>query len=79
MQRYTVYEVFISGNCSTCFGWYLNPSSGAHVTVITASGTGQTVLATFCYCGGVLQKYNKLYTVASCWTIIDIDSRCTDT
>jgi hypothetical protein len=26
MQRYTVY---LSGNCSTCFGWYLHPSSGA--------------------------------------------------
>jgi len=25
-----------------------------------------------------LQKYNKLYIVTSCWTIIDIDSRCTD-
>ena len=27
---------------------------------------------------GPAQKYNKLYIVASCWTIIDIDSRCTD-
>jgi len=24
----------LSGNCSTCFGWYLHPSSGAHTTVI---------------------------------------------
>ena len=22
---------YISANCSTCFGWYLDPSSGAHV------------------------------------------------
>ena len=29
MRLYTVY--YISANCSTCFGWYLHPSSGAHV------------------------------------------------
>ena len=28
MQHYTVY-LFLE-NCSTCFGWYLHPSSGAH-------------------------------------------------
>ena len=22
-------------NCSTCFGWYLHPSSGVHITVST--------------------------------------------
>jgi len=37
MQFYTVY-LFL-GNCSTCFGWYLHPSSGTHVTVFTVSGT----------------------------------------
>ena len=26
----TLHSLFISGNCSTCFGWYLHPSSGAH-------------------------------------------------
>ena len=45
MRLYTVY--YISVNCSTCFGWLLHPSSGAHITVITESGTGQTVSATF--------------------------------
>jgi len=24
----TLYSLFISGNCSTCFGWFLHPSSG---------------------------------------------------
>jgi hypothetical protein len=43
MQRYTVY--FIYGNCSTCFGWYFHPSSGAHTTVSTASGICHTVTA----------------------------------
>jgi hypothetical protein len=51
MRLNTVY--FISVNCSTYFGWQLHPSLGAHITVITASGTGQTVSATFRYGGEV--------------------------
>jgi hypothetical protein len=51
MRLYTVYYTFV--NCSTCFGWLLHPSSGSHLTVITASGTGQTVFATFRYRGDV--------------------------
>ena len=31
MQRYTVY-LFLE-NCSTCFEWYLYPSSGAHNSI----------------------------------------------
>ena len=42
-QDATLHSLFISGNCSTCFGWYLHPSSGAHTNVPTASGTCQTV------------------------------------
>jgi hypothetical protein len=38
--------IYISVNCSTCFGWYLHPSSGAHITVSTASGISVTVTAT---------------------------------
>ena len=44
-RLYTVY--YISVNCSTCFGWLIHPSSEALITVIAASGTGQTVSATF--------------------------------
>ena len=29
----TIYSLFISPNRFTCFGWYLHPSSGVHVTV----------------------------------------------
>ena len=29
-QDATLHSLFICGNCSTCFGWYLHPSSGAH-------------------------------------------------
>jgi len=50
-QDATLHILFISRNCSTCFGWYLRPSSGAHTTVSTASGTCQTVTAT-CICHG---------------------------
>jgi hypothetical protein len=38
---------------STCFGWYIHPSSGAHTTVSTASGICHAVTATYCYSGGV--------------------------
>ena len=47
MQHYTVY-LFLE-NCSTCFGWYLHPSLGAHTTVSIASGTSRTVTATCRY------------------------------
>ena len=34
-QKYaTLRSLFISGKCSTCFGWYLHPSSGAHATYV---------------------------------------------
>jgi hypothetical protein len=36
----------MSVNSSTCFGLYLHPSSGAHVTVSAASGICETVTAT---------------------------------
>jgi len=42
-QDATLHSLFVPGNCSTCFRWYLHPSSGAHTTVSTASGTCQTV------------------------------------
>jgi hypothetical protein len=32
-QEATSYSLFISGNCSTRFGWYFHPSSGTHTTV----------------------------------------------
>jgi len=42
-QDATIYSLFIFVNRSTCFVWYLHPSSGAHVTVSTASGISTTV------------------------------------
>jgi len=42
-QDAALHSLFISGNCSTYFRWYLHPSSGAHTTVSTVSDTCQTV------------------------------------
>jgi hypothetical protein len=47
----TLHSLFISGNCSTCFGWYFDPSSGTHTTVSTASGICHTVTAICRYRG----------------------------
>jgi hypothetical protein len=35
-QDATLHSLFTTGNCTTCFGWYFHPSSGAHTTVSTA-------------------------------------------
>jgi len=45
-QDATIYSLFISANCCTCFGWYLHPSSGGHITVSTVSGIAETVIVT---------------------------------
>jgi hypothetical protein len=52
-QDATLHSLFISGNCSTCFGGYFHPSSGAHTTVSTASGICHTVTAICRYRGRV--------------------------
>jgi hypothetical protein len=46
-----LHSLFISGNCSTCFGWYFHPSSEAHATLSTESGTCHTVTAISRYRG----------------------------
>jgi hypothetical protein len=52
-QDAKLHSLCISGNCSTCFGWYFHPSSGAHTTVSTASGFCYTVTAICRYRGRV--------------------------
>jgi len=44
--RYNYTQFILSLNCCTCFGWSLNPSSIAQITVSTASGTSQPLLLT---------------------------------
>jgi hypothetical protein len=41
-QDATIYSLFISVNCSTCFGWHLHPPSGAHVTLSTPNVRDRT-------------------------------------
>ena len=50
-QDATLHSLFISGNCSTCFGRYHHPSSGAQTNVSTVSGIFHTVTATCFYSG----------------------------
>jgi hypothetical protein len=45
-QDATLHSLFISGNCSTYFEWYLYPSSGALTTISTAFGICHTVTVT---------------------------------
>src|SRR5215475_719004 len=52
-QDATLHILLISGNCSTCFGWYFHPSSGAHTTVSSASRICHTVTAICRYHGRV--------------------------
>jgi hypothetical protein len=52
-QDTTLHSLLISGNCSTCFGWYFHPSSGADTTVSTASGICHNVTAICRYRGRV--------------------------
>ena len=56
----TLDSLFISGNCSKCFGGISTPSSGAHKTVSTESGTCQTVIAT-CRYSGVGTEFQLLH------------------
>jgi len=44
-QDATTYSLFMSVNRSTRFEWYLQPSSGAHVTLCTAHGISKIVTA----------------------------------
>jgi hypothetical protein len=48
-QGATLHSLFVYGNCSTCFGWYHHPSSGANTTISTASGIFYTVATTYRY------------------------------
>ena len=45
-QDGTIYSLFITLDSSTCFWWYLHPSSGAHNTVSTVPRINETCTAT---------------------------------
>jgi hypothetical protein len=56
-QDAILHSLFVSGNCSTCFGWYFHPSSGAHTTVSTALGICHTITAICRYRGRVGNRF----------------------
>jgi hypothetical protein len=62
MQRYTVYCI---KNCSTCFGWYLHPSSGAQTIVSTTSGICHAVTGICRYRGRVGTSLSVLWVAYS--------------
>jgi hypothetical protein len=62
-QDATLHSLLISGNSSTCFGWYFHPSSGANTTVSTASGICHTVTAICRYRGRVGTGLSVLWVV----------------
>ena len=47
--RCNITQFILSGNRSTCFGWYHHQSSGAQTTVSTTSDISHTVTATCRY------------------------------
>ena len=59
--RCNVTQFILSGNCSTRFGWYLHPLSGAHTTVSTASGICHAVTVTCRYRGRVGTSLSVLW------------------
>jgi len=74
-QDVTLHSLFISGNCSTCFWWYLHPSSGAHTTVSTAAVICHTVIAICRYRGRVGTGLSVLWvayaTAVTVWQLPD--------
>jgi len=74
-QDETLHSLFIYGNCSTCFGWYLHPSSGEHTTVSNASNICHTVTAIWRYRGGggtaVPTVQRQRQVAVTVWQILD--------
>jgi hypothetical protein len=62
----------LSGNCSTCFGWYHHPSSGAQTTVSTASDICHTVIAICRYCGRVGIGLSVLWVAYAKYQMLEI-------
>ena len=63
-------QFILSGNCSTCFGWYHHPSSGAQTTVSTASGICHTVTAICRYRGRVGTGLSMLWVAYTTHSIL---------
>jgi hypothetical protein len=68
-QDATLHNLFISGNCSICFGWYFHPSSGAYTTVSTASGICHTITAICRYRRRVGTGLSVLWVGGNDWRV----------
>jgi hypothetical protein len=66
-QDVKLYSLFISGNSSTCFGWYFHISTGANTTVFTAPGICHTVTAICRYRGRVGTGLSVLWVAYGTW------------
>ena len=65
-----LHSLFTPGNCSTCFGWYFHPSSGAHTTVSTVMCAPDDGWR---YHPKHVEQFpgvNKLCNTASCWILL---------
>jgi tRNA(Arg) A34 adenosine deaminase TadA len=72
-----VTQFILSGNCSTCFGWYFHPTSGVQTTVSTASGFCHAVIAICRYRGKVENGLSMLWVAyASHSTLSVCTGRC---
>jgi len=70
-------EFILSDNCSTCFGRYYHPFSGAQTTVTTASGNRYTVLlfaviveVLELFHDGCRQQYSVTVTRSCCYSCL---------
>jgi len=73
-KRRNVTQFILSGNCSTCFGCYHHPSSGAQTTVSTASAICHTVIAICRYRGKVGIRHPQHTQTSSNSSTIAADS-----
>jgi len=62
--RCNITQFILSGNCSTCFGWYHHPSSEAQTTVSTTSGICHTIITICRYRGRVGTGLSVLWVAA---------------
>jgi len=67
MQNYA--GVYLLHNYSTCFGRLSHPSSGAHQTLTTASGTGHSVRATIFLQRGLIRPRWRKVVAQILWPV----------
>ena len=77
--RCNVAQFILSGNWSTCFGWYHHPSSGAQTTVSTASGICHTISAICRYRGRVGTDLSVLWAAYATHSTADSNNGVTNT